>query len=79
MHHARLLAIAGFAGLAMSLATPSNAQGERPRVERFTVDVSDGVLRDLDERLARTRWPDQLPGTGWSYGTDTTYLRELVE
>ena len=37
------------------------------------------VLSDLDERLARTRWPDQLPGTGWSYGADTAYLRELVD
>ena len=52
---------------------------ERPRVERFTIDVPANVLRDLDERLARTRWPDQLPGTGWSYGADTAYLRELVK
>ncbi|TAJ94607.1 MAG: epoxide hydrolase [Gammaproteobacteria bacterium] len=46
--------------------------------ERFTIDVSDAVLSDLSERLARTRWPDQLPGTGWTYGTDTAYLRGLV-
>jgi pimeloyl-ACP methyl ester carboxylesterase len=47
-------------------------------VESFVVDVPDEVLSDLQERLARTRWPDQLPGTGWTYGTDTAYLRELV-
>lgn len=46
--------------------------------ERFVIDVADAVLDDLDERLERTRWPDQLPGTGWAYGTDTGYLRELV-
>jgi pimeloyl-ACP methyl ester carboxylesterase len=40
--------------------------------------VPAAVLRDLDERLARTRWPDQLPDTDWSYGADTAYLRELV-
>ncbi|RPI64394.1 MAG: hypothetical protein EHM50_00725, partial [Lysobacterales bacterium] len=62
----------------MSIAAPSTAQTERPRVERFTIAVPADVLRDLDERLARTRWPDQLPGTGWSYGADTAYLRELV-
>ena len=47
-------------------------------VEPFAIDISDEVLRDLNARLARTRWPDQLPGTGWRYGADTAYLRELV-
>ena len=37
------------------------------------------MLDDLDERLARTRWPDQFPGTAWNYGADTAYLRELVD
>ena len=46
---------------------------------RFTIDVPQRVLDDLRERLERTRWPDQLPGTGWDYGADTAYLRELVE
>jgi pimeloyl-ACP methyl ester carboxylesterase len=74
----RSLVAAAVAAVAMSFAAPSSAQSERPRVERFTVDVPSDVLRDLDERLARTRWPDQLPGTGWNYGTDTAYLRELA-
>src|SRR5690606_12555504 len=47
--------------------------------ERFTIDVPDAILSDLRDRLARTRWPDQLPGTGWDYGTDTAYLRELAD
>jgi pimeloyl-ACP methyl ester carboxylesterase len=75
---ARSLALVGLAAFAMSIVPSVSGQGERPRVERFTVDVPAAVLSDLDERLARTRWPDQLPGTGWSYGADTAYLRELV-
>jgi len=47
-------------------------------VERFEIRVSDDVLDDLRERLARTRFPDQLEGAGWSYGTELGYLRELV-
>jgi pimeloyl-ACP methyl ester carboxylesterase len=43
----------------------------------FAVRVPDAVLEDLRERLARTRWPDEVPGAGWRYGTDLTYLREL--
>jgi microsomal epoxide hydrolase len=45
----------------------------------FTVDVPEAVLEDLRDRLARTRWPDQIPGSGWGYGTDLEYLRDLCE
>jgi microsomal epoxide hydrolase len=45
----------------------------------FTIDVPDAVLDDLKDRLARTRWPDQIPGTEWAYGTDSTALRELCD
>ncbi|GIH15804.1 epoxide hydrolase family protein [Rugosimonospora africana] len=45
----------------------------------FRVNVPQADLDDLRDRLARTRWPDQLPGTGWSYGVDRDYLADLVE
>jgi pimeloyl-ACP methyl ester carboxylesterase len=44
----------------------------------FRIDVPTAELDDLRERLARTRWPDELPGVGWSYGVDREYLRGLV-
>ena len=44
----------------------------------FRVEVPDAVLEDLRDRLARTRWPDQIPGSGWDYGTERGYLEELV-
>jgi epoxide hydrolase len=43
----------------------------------FTPHVPDAVLDDLRLRLAETRWPDQLPGSGWDLGTDLAYLQEL--
>jgi len=46
-------------------------------IHAFRVDVPDPVLDDLRERLARTRWPDQIPGSGWGYGTDLAYLQDL--
>ena len=49
------------------------------RAERFKIDVPQAVLDDLAERLDRTRWPSQLPGTGWTYGADTAYLRQLAD
>jgi hypothetical protein len=78
MRFAALLINVALAAGAAAIVNAPLAQ-ERPRVERFTIDVPASVLRDLDERLARTRWPDQLPGTDWSYGADTAYLRELLK
>lgn len=45
----------------------------------FTIDVPQSALDDLNERLARTRWPDQVPGAGWRMGTDRDYLQGLVD
>lgn len=49
------------------------------QVEPFTVAVPDDVLADLRERLSRARFPSQIEGTGWDYGTDLGYMRELVD
>lgn len=46
-------------------------------IRPFRVEVPDAVLDDLRDRLARTRWPDQIPGSGWDYGTDLAYLQDL--
>ncbi len=48
-------------------------------IEPFEVRVDDEVLEDLRRRLAQTRFPDQIEGTGWEYGIPIDYLRELVE
>jgi pimeloyl-ACP methyl ester carboxylesterase len=50
-----------------------------PNVEPFKVKVSDEVLKDLRDRLDRTRFPDEVPDTGWEYGTNLAYMKELVE
>jgi enoyl-CoA hydratase/carnithine racemase len=44
----------------------------------FRIHVPDAVLADLRERLARVRWPDEVPGAGWRYGTDLATMKELV-
>jgi len=49
------------------------------RVEPFKIHVPDEVLSDLHERLARTRFPSEIPGSGWDYGTNLAYLKQLVE
>jgi len=44
----------------------------------YRIAVPDSVLADLRERLVRTRFPDEIPGSGWGYGSNLAYMRELV-
>jgi pimeloyl-ACP methyl ester carboxylesterase len=46
-------------------------------VRPFTIAVPDVVLGDLRRRLAATRWPRQVDGAAWEYGTNLEYLQEL--
>jgi epoxide hydrolase len=45
----------------------------------FRVEIPQEDLDDLQARLARVRWPDELPGVGWDYGVPVDYVRELVD
>ena len=42
------------------------------------IHVEEEALADLRRRLAATRWPDQIDGTGWDYGAELDYLKALV-
>jgi pimeloyl-ACP methyl ester carboxylesterase len=44
----------------------------------FQIDVPQPQLDDLVSRLARTRWPDELPGTGWGNGVALDRVRQLA-
>lgn len=46
--------------------------------EPFEIAIPDEVLDDLRDRLGRTRWPDEISGRGWDYGTELGFLRDLV-
>jgi pimeloyl-ACP methyl ester carboxylesterase len=45
----------------------------------FRIEIPQAALDDLHERLARTRWPDELPGVGWSRGVPLGYLKGLAD
>ena len=47
-------------------------------IEQFHVHLDESLLEDLRDRLERSRFPDQIDGTGWEYGVPIDYLRELV-
>ena len=47
-------------------------------IRPFRIEIPAADLDDLRDRLARTRWPDQLPGVGWDYGIALDDVRELA-
>ncbi len=48
-------------------------------IQPFKIAIPQTDLDDLRERLAHTRWPNQLPGVGWNRGVPLDYLKELAE
>jgi epoxide hydrolase len=48
-------------------------------IRPFRIKTPQADLDDLRDRLARTRWPSELPGVGWSRAVPLEYLRELAE
>ena len=65
---------------------------DRADIREFRIDVAQSDLDDLQERLVRTRWANELPPEsrevghqtglvppGWEYGVPLDYVKELVE
>jgi epoxide hydrolase len=57
----------------------SEANRSEAEIRPSRVEIPQADLDDLRERLARTRWPDELPGVGWDYGVPLGYVQELAE
>jgi microsomal epoxide hydrolase len=62
--------------LVARLSAPPPAIGS---LEPFEVDLAAEDIEDLRARLDRTRWPDTLPGVGWTLGADLAYVRDLCD
>ena len=56
-----------------------SALADGTEVRPFRVEIPQADLDDLQARLGRVRWPDELPGVEWSYGVPLDYVRELVD
>jgi pimeloyl-ACP methyl ester carboxylesterase len=56
---------------------PSTEPSDRT-IRPFRIEIPQPDLDDLRDRLARTRWPDELAGVGWSRGVPLGYLKELA-
>jgi pimeloyl-ACP methyl ester carboxylesterase len=48
-------------------------------IRPFRIDIPQTDLDDLRNRLTRTRWPREIPGSGWSRGVPVEYLKGLAD
>src|SRR5689334_9676989 len=44
----------------------------------FRIDVQQNILDDLQLRLINTHWPEEIKDRDWNYGTDLSYMKELL-
>ena len=47
-------------------------------IKDFKINVQQDVLDDLYSRIKNTRWTSSPEGSEWAYGTNSEYLKELV-
>ena len=47
-------------------------------INEYRIDIPQADLDDLDQRLSRVRWTNELPDGGADYGVSLEYLQGLV-
>lgn len=45
----------------------------------FKIEIDASQIEDLKLRLSHTRWPEEIIDSGWEYGTNLSYLKELCD
>lgn len=53
--------------------TDSNA------IAPYQIAIPQHEIDELHDRIARTRWPDDLPEAGWEYGVPVSYAKKLAD
>ena len=62
----------------MADGVPDTDDKTTAEIRPFRIEIPQAALSDLRQRLARTRFPDEIPGVGWSRGVPLDYLRDLA-
>lgn len=45
----------------------------------YKVNIAQSQLDDMCHRIKNTRWPDEIPRTGWNPGANPGYMKELAD
>lgn len=47
-------------------------------ISPFTVNTPQSTLDDLRSRIKKTRWPDEINGSGWEFGVSLAYMKAVA-
>ncbi|CAM4037153.1 Pimeloyl-ACP methyl ester carboxylesterase [Pedobacter westerhofensis] len=47
-------------------------------IEKFSINIPDNILEDLQSRLQKSKWPGEIINPDWERGTDQDYLKSLI-
>jgi epoxide hydrolase len=53
--------------------------GSNTQVKPFAINFPQSALDDLKDRLKRTRWPDEVPDSGWALGTNLAFMKTMAD
>ncbi len=48
-------------------------------IKKIEIQIAQSHLDNLKQKLRLTRWPDEIEGSGWNYGADLRYMKELSD
>ncbi len=48
-------------------------------IKPFIANIPQQILDDLKTRISNTRWPDEITDSGWAYGANLSYMKELAD
>jgi pimeloyl-ACP methyl ester carboxylesterase len=48
-------------------------------ITEFKCNISQVFIDDLKSRISQTRWTDEIKNSGWQYGADLSYMKELSD
>ena len=63
----------------MSRSTATSSEPREHAIQPFHLYMPQAALDDLKSRLAQTRWPDELPGTGADYGATLSFVKQTAD
>jgi len=47
-------------------------------IKKIEIELAQSHLDDLKAKLNLTRWPDEIDGSGWTYGASMSYMKDLT-
>jgi pimeloyl-ACP methyl ester carboxylesterase len=47
-------------------------------IKKIEISIAQSFLDDLKVKLKLTRWPDEIEGSGWTFGASLSYMKELA-